>query len=275
MLDVATSLGPAYYELRSNLRKTPLQDHNEAVRTWLDTSGDCPLNTDRVLQLLAIFTWLNDNRNGSSIYKTYFHTAPQELRDAFDRMCQVVEVLWPVMMRSSKGSEQYLFQMKQLVLLICSVIHLETPLMSNLKLLMSNPLQLQDKFWPAMPESFYFSIPLSLRSEGGMDAMYQCPNGHFYTIGQCTRPWMVSKCPDCGAAIGGVHHNAAAGNQRVEKMDENSQAGYMINKDQKNLQQPQDRISLQASSVIQLLIHVCMLHGFQQDPASAIRYVTE
>ncbi|CAK9251647.1 unnamed protein product [Sphagnum jensenii] len=31
---------------------------------------------------------------------------------------------------------------------------------------------------------------------------YECPNGHKYTVGNCTRPMEVSKCPSCGAQIG-------------------------------------------------------------------------
>ncbi|RHZ83153.1 hypothetical protein Glove_99g360 [Diversispora epigaea] len=37
----------------------------------------------------------------------------------------------------------------------------------------------------------------------GSGHWYQCPNGHPYTIGDCGAANQVSRCPDCGAGIGG------------------------------------------------------------------------
>ncbi|KAH7335672.1 hypothetical protein B0J17DRAFT_667287 [Rhizoctonia solani] len=41
---------------------------------------------------------------------------------------------------------------------------------------------------------------------------YQCPNGHPYVIGECGGAMQVSTCPECGAQIGGSHHQSLAGN---------------------------------------------------------------
>ncbi|KAL2634476.1 hypothetical protein R1flu_005955 [Riccia fluitans] len=41
---------------------------------------------------------------------------------------------------------------------------------------------------------------------------FQCPNGHFYTIGECGGAMQESKCPDCKATVGGGSHKLAAGN---------------------------------------------------------------
>jgi len=43
-------------------------------------------------------------------------------------------------------------------------------------------------------------------------AVYQCPNGHVYTIGNCGGAMEQGTCPECGAVIGGAQHRAAAGN---------------------------------------------------------------
>ncbi|XP_061715965.1 NFX1-type zinc finger-containing protein 1-like isoform X2 [Cydia pomonella] len=48
---------------------------------------------------------------------------------------------------------------------------------------------------------------------------YKCPNGHFYCIGECGGAMELSKCPDCGAAIGGQRHTLTAGNQHAREMD--------------------------------------------------------
>lgn len=46
--------------------------------------------------------------------------------------------------------------------------------------------------------------------------VYQCPNGHIYTIGDCGGAVMTSRCPECGEVIGGAGHNLAAGNTRAD-----------------------------------------------------------
>jgi hypothetical protein len=48
---------------------------------------------------------------------------------------------------------------------------------------------------------------------------FKCPNGHIYAIGECGGPMEESKCPECGAKIGGRDHNFAEGNKLASKMD--------------------------------------------------------
>ncbi len=43
-------------------------------------------------------------------------------------------------------------------------------------------------------------------------AVYACPNGHLYTVGNCGGPTLRATCNECGAAIGGENHQPAAGN---------------------------------------------------------------
>jgi hypothetical protein len=49
-----------------------------------------------------------------------------------------------------------------------------------------------------------------------MNSWYSCPNGHRYSIGNCTRPWEERPCPvaGCNAIIGGTNHELQAGNRR-------------------------------------------------------------
>ena len=35
---------------------------------------------------------------------------------------------------------------------------------------------------------------------------FECPNGHSYAIGECGGAMEESKCPECGAKIGGQSH---------------------------------------------------------------------
>ncbi|CAG8514866.1 9304_t:CDS:10, partial [Diversispora eburnea] len=48
----------------------------------------------------------------------------------------------------------------------------------------------------------------------GSGHWYQCPNGHPYTIGECGMAMQTSRCPDCGAGIGGNDHISLDGNAR-------------------------------------------------------------
>ncbi|CAG8442461.1 13677_t:CDS:10 [Ambispora gerdemannii] len=53
----------------------------------------------------------------------------------------------------------------------------------------------------------------------GSGHWYECPNGHPYTIGECGGAMEQSRCPDCGAAIGGGGHRLTSNNRRNEEFD--------------------------------------------------------
>ena len=48
---------------------------------------------------------------------------------------------------------------------------------------------------------------------------FACPNGHPYAIGECGGAMEVSKCPDCGAKVGGARHQIVEGNRLATDMD--------------------------------------------------------
>lgn len=46
---------------------------------------------------------------------------------------------------------------------------------------------------------------------------YECPNGHIYMIGNCGMANEASRCPECGAPIGGAgYHQLASGNTAAD-----------------------------------------------------------
>lgn len=49
---------------------------------------------------------------------------------------------------------------------------------------------------------------------------YKCQNGHPYSVGNCTRPMQLARCPACGAPIGGTNHEDVAGVTRLGVRDE-------------------------------------------------------
>ena len=45
----------------------------------------------------------------------------------------------------------------------------------------------------------------------GTGHWYRCVNGHPFTVGECGMPMQETKCPQCGAPVGGQSHRAAEG----------------------------------------------------------------
>ncbi|KAI9730359.1 MAG: hypothetical protein M1834_005869 [Cirrosporium novae-zelandiae] len=45
----------------------------------------------------------------------------------------------------------------------------------------------------------------------GTGHWYNCENGHAFTVGECGMPMETSRCPECGAGVGGQHHEAMVG----------------------------------------------------------------
>lgn len=53
----------------------------------------------------------------------------------------------------------------------------------------------------------------------GTGHWYRCRNGHPFTIGECGGPMVESVCPQCGAPVGGRHHQAAEGVTRATDLE--------------------------------------------------------
>lgn len=51
---------------------------------------------------------------------------------------------------------------------------------------------------------------------------FKCENGHMYCIGECGGAMEKSKCPECGATIGGQQHRLTEGNVHAPEMDGSS-----------------------------------------------------
>ncbi|XP_072178732.1 NFX1-type zinc finger-containing protein 1-like [Diadema setosum] len=55
---------------------------------------------------------------------------------------------------------------------------------------------------------------------------YKCPKGHVYAIGECGGATQRTRCPECGASIGGEQHRLDEGNQVATEMDEARHAAW-------------------------------------------------
>jgi len=62
---------------------------------------------------------------------------------------------------------------------------------------------------PAGEESNFVEIISQLKQVDPKtlrEGLYKCSCDFPYLIGNCTRPWVKHKCPNCGLEIGGVKH---------------------------------------------------------------------
>ncbi|KAI4146604.1 MAG: hypothetical protein L6R39_003395 [Caloplaca ligustica] len=62
----------------------------------------------------------------------------------------------------------------------------------------------------------YAAIASDFRGTGHW---YYCENGHPFTVGECGLPMQTSRCPQCGAPVGGQSHQVHEGVTRAADMD--------------------------------------------------------
>ena len=58
----------------------------------------------------------------------------------------------------------------------------------------------------------------------GTGHWYTCANGHPFTIGECGMPMEQTRCPECGAPVGGQMHANAEGVQLAAELDREAAA---------------------------------------------------
>ncbi|CAI2179568.1 15854_t:CDS:10 [Funneliformis geosporum] len=83
-----------------------------------------------------------------------------------------------------------------------------------------NELQEKAENYGQLTQEEKVAIYRAMSSEfSGSGHWYECPNGHPYTIGECGGAMQASRCPDCGATVGGSSHSLTSGNRRNVEFD--------------------------------------------------------
>ena len=60
---------------------------------------------------------------------------------------------------------------------------------------------------------------IMVQSFQDMGHWYYCANGHPFTVGECGMSMKTARCPQCGATVGGAHHQPADGVRRAEDLE--------------------------------------------------------
>jgi hypothetical protein len=66
-------------------------------------------------------------------------------------------------------------------------------------------------YTPVTNEERMAVLAAMAREFRGTGHWYYCENGHPFTIGECGGAMELSRCPECGAAVGGQEHETTAG----------------------------------------------------------------
>ena len=111
-----------------------------------------------------------------------------------------------------------------------------------------------DAFYlPGMPTDDISSFSQVLSGLG----WYRCPNGHPYTVGECTRPMVESYCIQCNAQIGGRNHISSAGNVRIQPMESVPLPNYTLSTPNEILSSK--NVSEAASFLLRYFLHCILL----------------
>ena len=91
----------------------------------------------------------------------------------------------------------------------------------------------------------------------GLVGWYVCPNGHKYSVGNCTKPMEKSVCTACNAPIGGLQHVSVEGVRRLQETElaAESKRGYTVESSELECV----RLSPLTSRILRLLLHMSML----------------
>lgn len=137
--------------------------------------------------------------------------------------------------------------------------------------LLLDPKGLTKVFMPSMMDSEFSMLLNAVDSFGRVAdvAWYECPNGHRYSIGECTRPMQKARCPECNSEIGGQNHEDVANVRRLGRMNEvnnTSMPGYQadITNDTKGYDIL--RLGKLSTVILRYIVHTIMLLHFRMYP---------
>ena len=148
-------------------------------------------------------------------------------------------------------------------------------ILRTLSEIIEQPASLANSFVPGLPHDEDVEVFEAFKKANPRLKFYMCPNGHYYAVGECTRPVTIVRCHSCGALIGGDNHFKLAlteGNQEAADLTQKRQTGYtFLDAALRDEASPTNirKMSRLSSCVLRLLLDVAMYIAAKLKPAEA------
>ncbi|XP_070707447.1 E3 ubiquitin-protein ligase rnf213-beta [Pempheris klunzingeri] len=147
----------------------------------------------------------------------------------------------------------------ELLVHLDSVLLSKSPLLVPLYQIASQPENVTNSFLPTMPDDHTSEARQWLNREKLQP--YYCVNGHLCFVGECGKPVVVSKCPDCGVTIGGHNHNPVRGFSRQTEQRDQTRTGHVLGEARRRSEAPERQMTYAQSCILRLFTHLAMLQG--------------
>ncbi|XP_036938207.1 E3 ubiquitin-protein ligase rnf213-beta [Acanthopagrus latus] len=148
------------------------------------------------------------------------------------------------------------------------LVHLDSVLLSENALLVplyqiaSQPQNVTNSFLPTMPDDRSSEARQWLLKERRLQE-YFCANGHSIFVGECGRPMVTSRCPECGTEVGGVNHNPVEGftKNTGQRVGDRTRTGHILGEAHQRSEAPERQLPTAQCCVLRLFTHLAMLQG--------------
>ncbi|XP_066291012.1 E3 ubiquitin-protein ligase RNF213-like isoform X3 [Branchiostoma lanceolatum] len=272
--------GEQYRQLREELAKSMVSKNMEAVNTVLQAIN-IPGNVREVQLLLSLYREVTVSRANSNQARhptrDYITVCHQYLHDS--PLLANKQLALELLTNNQGGGNLLLsvtlnqppIQRTLSALVIHTAAVLGTGVggvLLPLQTLLQNPQNHARSYFPTMPEDVLME---ARRALGEREAQplhwFQCVNGHPYPIGECGQPMEQSRCPDCGAAIGGVNHRPVQGLQAARNNDA-TRPGHILGPAATRPAVPiaERALSTVATCVVRLVMHAAMVKAATNNP---------
>lgn len=250
----------------------------KALLTCFKVKNVSPLNELKLGVDEAPFLCLALYHNVTLLYKNLDNLTAQiadifspyiieNFRKQQDMMKPLLENSFTNLFKVSEDNWNYVDFSQLLVQIKYSILFSKSDVIKPLQELIKSPEKTSEKYLPTMPQDNLYDVKMALSQTNGTERsrFYTCPNGHIYVIGDCGRPWVLSKCKECGAEIGGESHRLVDKNRIIDDtIQDKTMKGYCITDDPSNLVDAPSDIRLLnkvAFCLERFFINACMYLG--------------
>ncbi len=261
-------IGQSYQRTKAAIMDTIGANKSDPIIDYINKSKD-DVFPYVYLALYQEVTLLYKTMNSDSIPIQIFETVLKDRYPATRRLwSQLLTNDFTHHMTITSKSGPYIDLNCLLIQFRISCIHSRSKLIKPLLALMNEPKTQVNAYFPTMSQDMIFDVQQALLEGRNHDnpKFYACPNGHVYVLFDCGRPWVIHKCRDCQAEIGGTQHKLLDTNKELDIKDKTPK-GYCLNEASKTSDNPTQERNLSHSSlhIIRFVLHCALYFGIDTD----------